>query len=58
VKDVFHASTDEGRAQLVQVTGIAGIWKSRLGWEFFKYIDGIERLHFWHRAGASPTGRA
>ena len=29
-------------ARLVTVTGDAGIGKSRLLWEFFKYIDGIE----------------
>ena len=35
---------DEKRAQLVSVTGIAGIGKSRLGWEFYKYFDGIEQI--------------
>ena len=40
VKEMFHASAEEKRAQLVSVTGIAGIGKSRLAWEFEKYIDG------------------
>ena len=43
VKELFHASADERRAQLVSVIGIAGIGKSRLGWEFFKYMDGLRR---------------
>ena len=30
IKDLFHACADEGKAQLVSVTGIAGIGKSRL----------------------------
>ena len=41
VKELFHASAEDGRAQLVSVTGIAGIGKSRLAWEFEKYIDGL-----------------
>src|SRR6202035_4637316 len=41
MKDLFHASAEQHKAHLVSVVGIAGIGKSRLGWEFFKYIDGI-----------------
>ena len=41
VKDLFHATAEERRAHLVSVIGVAGIGKSRLGWEFFKYIDGL-----------------
>jgi class 3 adenylate cyclase len=36
LKELFHASAEERRAHLVSVTGIAGIGKSRLAWEFFK----------------------
>ena len=41
VKDLFHASADQSRARLVSVIGVAGIGKSRLAWEFEKYIDGV-----------------
>ena len=34
IKDLFHACADTRRAQLVSVSGIAGIGKSRLAWEF------------------------
>src|SRR5919197_3228726 len=41
VKELFHASAEEGKAHLVSVVGIAGIGKSRLAWEFEKYLDGV-----------------
>lgn len=57
VKDVFHASTEDRRAHLVQVTGIAGIGKSRLAWEFFKYTDGLQAGYFWHRGRCLAYGQ-
>jgi predicted ATPase/class 3 adenylate cyclase len=56
VKELFHASAEEGRAQLVSVTGIAGIGKSRLAWEFEKYIDGVAERVFWHRGRCLSYG--
>ena len=56
VKELFHGSEDEKRPQLVLVTGIAGIGKSRLAWEFEKYIDGLVAEAFWHRGRCLSYG--
>ena len=56
VKELFHGSADEKKAQLVSVTGIAGIGKSRLSWEFEKYIDGLAETCCWHRGRCLSYG--
>ena len=56
VKELFHGSADEQRAQLALVTGIAGIGKSRLAWEFEKYVDGLAIEAFWHRGRCLSYG--
>ncbi|HEV3123129.1 MAG TPA: adenylate/guanylate cyclase domain-containing protein [Candidatus Dormibacteraeota bacterium] len=56
VKELFHATVEEGRARLVSITGMAGIGKSRLAWEFEKYIDGVADLVFWHRGRCLAYG--
>jgi len=54
VKDLFHATTRERKPRLVSVIGQAGIGKSRLAWEFEKYIDGVTETAYWH-IGRSPA---
>jgi class 3 adenylate cyclase len=56
LKELFHASADEGRSYLVSVTGIGGIGKSRLAWEFFKYMDGLPQTTLWHRGRCLAYG--
>src|SRR6266511_4278508 len=56
IKDLFHGCASERRAHLVSVTGIAGIGKSRLVWEFYKYFDGIVQQVYWHRGRCLAYG--
>ena len=54
LKDLFHTTTREARIRLVSIVGPAGIGKSRLAWEFEKYIDGLTEPVYWHQ-GRSPA---
>jgi class 3 adenylate cyclase/tetratricopeptide (TPR) repeat protein len=47
VKELYHASSEDRTAHLVSVVGIGGIGKSRLAWEFEKYIDGLAGDVWW-----------
>jgi class 3 adenylate cyclase/tetratricopeptide (TPR) repeat protein len=54
LKEQYHAVTRESRPRLVSIMGPAGIGKSRLAWEFLKYIDGVLEIVWWH-SGRSPS---
>jgi class 3 adenylate cyclase/tetratricopeptide (TPR) repeat protein len=54
LKDFLHATSRERRVRLLSVTGQGGIGKSRLAWEFLKYIDGVSEVIYWHQ-GRSPS---
>ncbi|MGC1419187.1 MAG: adenylate/guanylate cyclase domain-containing protein [Acidimicrobiales bacterium] len=56
IKDLLHATAREQRARLVSVTGVPGIGKSRLAWEFLKYIDGLADDVYWHRGRSASYG--
>jgi predicted ATPase/class 3 adenylate cyclase len=55
-KDVFHATAEEGHSHLLSVVGVAGIGKSRLAWEFEKYVDGLVGQAWWHRGRCLAYG--
>jgi class 3 adenylate cyclase len=54
LKELLHTTARDPRVRLVSITGPAGIGKSRLTWEFEKYVDGLVETIFWHR-GRSPA---
>ncbi|MEY2424130.1 MAG: hypothetical protein QOI95_4197 [Acidimicrobiaceae bacterium] len=56
VKELFHAVVDEGRPRLVAVSGLAGVGKTRVAWEFEKYVDGIREVVRWHRGRVLSYG--
>jgi predicted ATPase/class 3 adenylate cyclase len=56
IKELFHATADERKSRLVSAVGVAGIGKSRLAWEFYKYIEGLVEEVWWHRGRCLPYG--
>ncbi|MFL5841973.1 MAG: adenylate/guanylate cyclase domain-containing protein [Thermoleophilaceae bacterium] len=54
--DVGEQSAREGRARHIAVVGEAGAGKSRLLWEYFKYVDGIKEERWWHQGRCLSYG--
>src|SRR5262245_32914394 len=56
VKELFHATHEAARPSLLIVDGEAGVGKSRLGWEFTKYVDGLTVRTRWHQGKCVAYG--
>lgn len=56
VKDVFHGIEETKRPALLVVDGEAGAGKSRLAWEFEKYVDGLTYVARWHHGRCLSYG--
>jgi class 3 adenylate cyclase/tetratricopeptide (TPR) repeat protein len=56
IKELFHAAADRRVPRLVVISGPAGVGKSRLGWEFDKYSDGLAETVWWHRGRCLSYG--
>jgi class 3 adenylate cyclase/predicted ATPase len=56
VRELFHAAAERKVPRMVLVSGPAGVGKSRLGWEFEKYVDGLAEEVWWHRGRCLSYG--
>jgi class 3 adenylate cyclase len=56
IRELFHAAADRRVPRMVLVSGPAGVGKSRLGWEFDKYVDGLAETVWWHRGRCLSYG--
>jgi predicted ATPase/class 3 adenylate cyclase len=56
IRELFHAAAERRVPRLVLVSGPAGVGKSRLGWEFEKYADGVAQEVWWHRGRCLSYG--
>ena len=58
LKEALSATGRDRRARLVSITGPGGIGKSRLAWEFEKYVDGVSAACTGIGAGHPRTAMA
>ncbi|MFI5285790.1 MAG: adenylate/guanylate cyclase domain-containing protein [Candidatus Dormibacteria bacterium] len=56
LKELLHATSEEGKARLLSIIGVGGVGKSRLAWEFEKYVDGLSEGIWWHRGRCLSYG--
>jgi len=56
LKEFLHATSEETKARLLSIVGVGGVGKSRLAWEFEKYVDGLTEEVWWHRGRCLAYG--
>ncbi len=56
IKELFHASAESRQPSLLVMVGEPGLGKSRLGWEFEKYVDGLTMTTRWHSGRSVAYG--
>jgi class 3 adenylate cyclase/predicted ATPase len=56
IRELFHAAAERRTPRMVVVSGPAGVGKSRLGWEFRKYVDGLVDYVNWHHGRCLSYG--
>jgi len=56
IRELFHATAERRSPRMVVVSGPAGVGKTRLGWEFRKYVDGLAETIFWHQGRCLSYG--
>ncbi len=56
LKQTLQRVESEGRPALVTVLGNAGVGKSRLAWEFTKYVEGLPQFLYWRRGRSLAYG--
>jgi len=56
LKDLFRHAIEHDAARLVAIGGEAGVGKSRVLWEFDKYVDGLAEPILWHSGGCLSYG--
>jgi class 3 adenylate cyclase/tetratricopeptide (TPR) repeat protein len=54
LKELFHGAVDRPAARLLAISGPAGVGKTRMRWEFVKYLDGLSDTVLWH-SGRCPS---
>ncbi len=55
-KELFHSAEETHKSALFVVDGEPGVGKSRLAWEFEKYIDGLSTPVTWHAGNCVAYG--
>ena len=56
IRELFHAAAERRTPRMVVLSGPAGVGKSRLGWEFRKYVDGLVDVVNWHHGRCLSYG--